>query len=104
MYIFDFCPKCEVGRYELHERGCDFCWCKPHGIQLSMCEGLDGCSATTFMGYQPYVEEAIERDWFVYLVPSEGWIPCSGTEIGAVPDRNRVMSRLKWNSNSEKYE
>ena len=104
MFSFDNCPRCEVDRYELHQRGCDFCWCKNHGIQLLMCKKDDSCAPTTFTGYQPCIEEAVERDWFVYLAPGEGWIPCSGTEAGAVPDRNRVMSRLNWNANSEKYE
>ena len=104
MFNFDSCPKCEVGLYEIHEIGCDFCWCKTHGGQMATCEVEVGCAPTTFMGYQHTVQEAVERDWFVYLVSGEGWIPCSGTEVGAVPDRNRVMSRLNWNPKTEKYE
>lgn len=104
MFEFDECPRCSVGRYEVHERGCDFCWCKPHGVQLAMCEIEEGCAPTTFLGFQIGVQEAIERDWFVYNVPSEGWIPCSSSEEGSVPDLNRVRYKLSWNSNTEKYE
>lgn len=104
MFDFENCPGCEVSRYEIHERGCDLCWCKKHGVQLSRCECGDGCAPTTFMGFQPGVQEAVERDWFVYLVPGEGWIPCSGTQAESVPDRSRVMYKLIWNPNTEKFE
>lgn len=68
-----------------------------------MCAVGDGCAPTTFMGFQHGVQEAIERDWFA-LFDDNGWTSCSASVEGSVPDRNRVILELTWNSNSEKLE
>jgi hypothetical protein len=63
-----------------------------------------GCSPTKFTGYWPGIQEAIERDWYYYVHKRKGVIHCGSDHEDALPDINRVVTELSWNSKSEKYE
>jgi len=57
-----------------------------------------------FKGDYPGATEAIERNWFVRLIEGKGWVSCASNEPQAMPDLNRVMIELKWNTQSEKFD
>ena len=104
MTTYETCPKCDVSIGETHEDFCGVSRCKEHGYQRISCPMPGGCSPTKFTGYWPGVQEAIERDWYYYAHVKKGATPCSGDHEGALPDLNRVVAELSWNSDSEKYE
>ena len=104
MTTYETCPKCDVSIGETHEEFCGVSRCKEHGYQRISCSMSGGCSPTKFTGYWPRAQEAIERDWYYYAHEKKGATPCSGDHEGALPDLNRVLAELSWNSDLEKYE
>ena len=103
MKEFDRCPSCEIDDGKLHTQDCDISRCRKHGEQFLFCSGLVGCSPTKFTGYYPGSEEAIERGWYVYRDTNKKWIACNEHQEGAMPDINRVIEELSWNSLAERY-
>ena len=104
MTAYKNCPKCEVPIGETHEDFCGVSRCKNHGFQLISCPMPGGCAPTKFTGYWPGVQEAIEKAWFYYVDEEKGVIHCGPEHEEALPDVNRVVTELSWNSESEKFE
>lgn len=104
MTVYKNCPNCEVPIGETHEGFCGVSRCKNHGFQRISCPMPGGCAPTKFSGYWPGVEEAIERGWYYYVDEEKGLIHCDSNHEDALPDVDRVIVELSWNSESEKFE
>ena len=104
MADYENCPKCDVAIGGIHTITCGVSRCKQHGIQRISCDLPGGHAPTKFTGYWPGTEEAIERGWYSYLDPINGWTRCDKDHEDGSPDLNRVAVELTWNSTSEKFE
>ena len=104
MTTYETCPKCDVAIGEIHENSCGVTRCKEHGFQRFSCPMPGKHTPTKFTGFWPGTQEAIERGWYAYLDTKKGWTACDEDHADATPDLKRVMSQLRWNSESEKFE
>lgn len=104
MTAYKTCPKCDVSIGETHENTCGVSRCKNHGFQRISCPMPGGCAPTKFSGYWPGVQEAVEKQWYYFVDEGKGVTPCSRDHEDALPDVNRVLAELTWNSESEKFE
>lgn len=89
---------------ETHEDFCGVSRCKAHGFQLISCPIDRECTPTKFSGYWPGLQEAIEKGWYYFVDEQKGVLSCTSDHEDALPDVNRVVTELNWNSSSEKYE
>jgi len=94
------CVYCNAHVGETHLRGCSMARCKAHGQQRNSCTGEGKCAASRFWGVYPGTVEALKRGWVKKLRPSTSQIG----EFGREPDINRVVSELKWNPGTERFE
>ena len=99
------CPVkgCEVPVGDRHKSFCTMARCKEHGFQLFSCPLDDPHTPSIFRGEFPGTSEAIARGWFSRFDENKGWVACQSDHPDAMPDLNRVMSELVWNSDSESF-
>lgn len=103
---FTTCPveSCGVSVGSRHSKVCSIARCKEHGDQFFSCANDGEHTPSLFKGDYPGAKEAIERGLFVRLVEGKGWVPCAQDDPQAMPDLNRVMIELKWNTDLEQFE
>lgn len=102
---FTTCPveSCGVTVGSRHSRVCTIARCKEHGEQFFSCTKHGEHTPSLFKGDYPGATEAIERGWFVRLAEGKGWVPCAQSDPQAMPDMNRVIMELTWDSVSETF-
>jgi len=89
--VLERCPSCKTPRGKAHGLDCSIGRCKAHGERRDQCSGDGRHAPSTYWGVYPGTIEALKR----------GWTYCS--KAGKMPDLNRVMSELTWESQTEMY-
>lgn len=102
---FATCPveSCGVTVGSRHSKVCTIARCKEHGDQFFSCPNDGAHTPSLFRGDYPGATEAIERGWFSRFDQNEGWVACQSDHPDAMPDLNRVMTKLIWDSDLEKF-
>lgn len=116
------CADCQVAIGERHVGGCDVSRCTVSGIQRIQCGGADDpneidpatgelmysvvhpgrCVDSVWTGLFPMTAEAVLHDWYAYF-DDTGWHRCTGDDLRARPDLNRVATELTWDPDRQTW-